>query len=66
MSVKIITDSTAYLPEDYLAQYDIDVVSLNVVMDGQSRREMELSNDTFYEEMARAKGDPQISPAQHG
>lgn len=32
MSVKIITDSTAYLPEDYLAQYDIDVVSLNVVM----------------------------------
>ena len=58
MSVKIITDSTAYLPEDYLAQYDIDVVSLNVVMDGQSRREMELSNDTFYEEMARAKEIP--------
>ena len=48
----------AYLPEDYLAEYDIDVVSLNVVMDGQSRREMELSNDTFYEEMARAKEIP--------
>ena len=49
MSVKIITDSTAYLPEDYLTQYAIEVVSLNVVMDGVSRREMEISNETFYE-----------------
>ena len=58
MSVKIITDSTAYLPEEYLTQYAIEVVSLNVVMDGVSRREMEISNETFYEEMARAKDIP--------
>lgn len=61
MSVKIITDSTAYLPEDYLEKYHIDVVSLNVVMDGQSRREMDLSNDTFYEEMAKAAEIPKSS-----
>lgn len=61
MSVKIITDSTAYLPEDYLSKYDIGVVSLNVVMDGVSRREVELSNDTFYEEMARAQDMPKSS-----
>lgn len=61
MGIKIITDSTAYLPEDLQTQYNIGVVSLNVVMDGVSEREMDLSNDTFYDRMAKAKELPTSS-----
>lgn len=34
MSVAVVTDSTAYLPDSYATRYGIDVVPLTVVIDG--------------------------------
>jgi DegV family protein with EDD domain len=39
VSVAVLTDSTAYLPPQLLAQYDIGVVPLYVVLPGRSGRE---------------------------
>ena len=32
MSIKIITDSTSYIPKELIEKYDITVVSLGVVI----------------------------------
>lgn len=58
MSIKIVTDSTAYIPSDLLKEYDISVVSLNVILNGVSRRELDLINETFYPEMDAADEIP--------
>ncbi|RBY83159.1 DegV family protein [Blastococcus sp. TF02A-26] len=39
MSVAVVTDSTAYLPEDLVRQHGIEVVPLYVVLAGRSGRE---------------------------
>lgn len=51
MGVKIVTDSTCYLPKEYLEKYDISIVSLNVILNGNSYREVDLDNVDFYEKM---------------
>lgn len=61
MGIKIVTDSTSYLPESLCRTYGIEVVSLNVILNGQSVREVDLSNTTFYTEMAKAKEIPTSS-----
>ena len=42
MGIKIVTDSTSYIPQEYIKKYDIKIVSLNVVMNGDSRREVDI------------------------
>ena len=44
MAIKIITDSTAYLNEEFIKQYDIKVLSLIVNFENESFREIEISN----------------------
>lgn len=61
MGIKIVTDSTSYLPEALCAQYDISIVSLNVIMNDVSTREVDLSNATFYDEMAKSSELPTSS-----
>jgi DegV family protein with EDD domain len=61
MPIKIVTDSTAYLTDEMIEAYDISVVSLNVILNGKTYREVELSNEFFYEEMAKAKEIPTSS-----
>ena len=51
MAVKIVTDSTSYIPKELLEKYDISVVSLNVIFNGESYREIELNNIEFYKKM---------------
>lgn len=51
MAVKIVTDSTSYIPKELLKEYDISVVSLNVIFNGESYRELELNNIEFYNKM---------------
>lgn len=59
--IKVVTDSTAYLPEDLLKDYDISVISLNVVLNDQTFRELDMNYETFYDEMALAKKIPTSS-----
>lgn len=61
MSVKIIADSTCYLPQEYIGKYKVAIVSLNVLLNGNSYRETDLSNNWFYNEMAKSATIPTSS-----
>lgn len=61
MSVKIIADSTCYLPKEYTDKYKVSIASLNVLLNGNSYRETDLSNDWFYNEMAKSPTIPTSS-----
>lgn len=58
MPVKIVCDSTAYLPAKFIKQYDIGVIAVNVVLDNKSYREVDLDNETFYDIMDKSKEFP--------
>ena len=60
--IGVITDSTAYLPQDVLAQYDIRVVPLRVHWDGETYRDgVDLTATEFYERLMRSKTLPTTS-----
>ncbi len=60
--VTIITDSSAYLPKEYIAKYDIDVIPLTLVWEGKSYRDgIEISADEFYTKLAKADTLPTTS-----
>ena len=40
MGIKIVTDSTSYMPKELLEKYDISVVSLGIVMEGKGQKEV--------------------------
>ncbi|MBZ6005158.1 MULTISPECIES: DegV family protein [Paraclostridium] len=61
MGIKIITDSTSYIPAEYIEKFDIKVVSLNVFMDNESFRELNLDNKTFYTKMDALSEIPKSS-----
>ena len=61
MSKKIITDSTCYLPDEYIDKYQISIASLNVFLNGKSYRETDLNNDWFYKEMSKSPTIPTSS-----
>ena len=61
MSIKIVTDSTCYIPQKLKDEYDISVVSLNVIMNDKSYRELELKNEEFYIEMDKSNDIPTSS-----
>ncbi|HAX72099.1 MAG TPA: fatty acid-binding protein DegV, partial [Firmicutes bacterium] len=61
MAIKILTDSTVDMPKHLIEEYDISVVSLNVVHKGVSRRVVEITNEEFYEQLATADEMPTTS-----
>ncbi len=62
MSVRIVTDSTSYLPAEQRSQYGIAVVSLTVSFaDGTSKRELDIDDTWFYRHMSRTGEIPTSS-----
>lgn len=61
MSIRIIADSTCYLPQEYINKYKVSIASLNVLINDKSYRETDLSNDWFYNEMAKSQIIPTSS-----
>ncbi|MFS1511017.1 DegV family protein [Chengkuizengella sp. SCS-71B] len=61
MSVKIITDSTSYIPDFLLNQFDISVISQNVVDEGRCERELDIDEDKFYEKLVNRNDLPSSS-----
>lgn len=59
--IKIVTDSTSYIPHEYLAAYDISIVSLGVVLNEKLQREVDINPHTFYEEMDKCSKVPTSS-----
>ena len=53
----VVTDTTAYLPEELVAEHGIHQISLYVTLDGEQRRESEISADgydDFFERLRRS------------
>ena len=61
MAIKIVTDSTSYISDEYIKKYDIKLVSLNVIINGVSSRELDIENEVFYEEIKNSKEIPKSS-----
>ena len=61
MTIKIVTDSTSYISDEYIKKYDIKLVSLNVIINGVSSREVDIENEVFYEEIKNSKEIPKSS-----
>lgn len=61
MAIKIVTDSTSYISDEYIKKYDINIVSLNVIINGVSSREIDIENEVFYEEIKNSKEIPKSS-----
>lgn len=61
-SVGIITDSTAYLPEEIIRQYDIRIVPLFIHWDGETYRDgIDITPDEFYERLRKSRTLPTTS-----
>lgn len=61
MAIKIVTDSTSYIPQEFIDKYDIKAVSLNVIMDGVSQREVDIDDKIFYDRLAKVDEFPTSS-----
>ncbi len=61
MAVKVVTDSTSYIPQGLVEEYDISIVSLNVILNGKSYKEVDLNNKGFYENMEKSNEIPTSS-----
>lgn len=59
--VKVVVDSTAYISKEMLNENDISVISLNVLLDGESYREVDLENEFFYKKMDESNEIPKSS-----
>ena len=63
----VVTDTTAYLPEDLAAEHDITRISLYVSLDGEQRREIEIGPDdydSFFERLrSSAEGATTSQPS---
>ncbi|MCY6356551.1 DegV family protein [Clostridium sp. ZS2-4] len=61
MAVKIVTDSTSYIPKELIKKYDISIVSLSVFFDDENIREVDIDNEKFYEKMEQCNTIPTSS-----
>lgn len=61
MTVKIIADSTSYIPEDIKKFYDINIVSLSVVFENEIFKELEITNEKFYKKLDKSESIPTSS-----
>lgn len=58
MSTAIVTDTTAYLPEELIAEHAIHRISLYVTLDGEQKRESDIGGaeyDDFYERLRHSE-----------
>ncbi len=61
MSIKVICDSTAYLPKELIDKYDICIVSLNIIVNNKSYREVDIDTTDFYQKLREDKNLPTSS-----
>jgi len=65
--VAIVTDSTAYLPEDLVKDLGIVVLPLSIIWDNESLRDgVDILPDDFYRRLAEAKTMPTTSQVTVG
>ncbi|HNT25728.1 MAG TPA: DegV family protein [Anaerolineales bacterium] len=65
--VMVLTDSTAYLPPEFVTRYPIHVVPLTVNWDGHSYRDgIDIQPDEFYRRLAASNSMPSTSQVSVG
>ena len=65
--VAIVTDSTVNLPEEYVKQYNLNVVPLNVIWGGETYKEgIDITTSEFYERLKTSKDLPTTSQPSAG
>jgi DegV family protein with EDD domain len=66
-TVAIVTDSTAYIPESMLSEYEITMVPLSVIFDNESYlEEKEIQADDFFEKVKKENVLPKTSQPSIG
>lgn len=66
MGIRIVTDSTGYLPPDKIKELGIEVVPLEISFAGTIFREGELSNREYYRRLRSEKAFPTTSQPPAG
>lgn len=61
MGVKVITDSTSYIPEEQRLKYNITISSLSVVFAEEAFKEVDIDNETFYDKLKNSTTIPKSS-----
>jgi DegV family protein with EDD domain len=61
LGIRIITDSTSYLPPERLEEYEIEVVPLEITLGGTRFREGEMSNREYYSRLRSTSDFPTTS-----
>lgn len=61
MGIKIICDSTAYITEKIINEYDISIIPLSVIFETESFKEIDIDNETFHKKMAKSPNIPTSS-----
>ncbi|KXZ39248.1 EDD domain protein, DegV family [Alkalithermobacter thermoalcaliphilus JW-YL-7 = DSM 7308] len=51
MPIKVIVDSTSYIPKQLIEKYDITVIPLSVVFEDEVIKETDITNEEFYEKL---------------
>ncbi len=59
--IKMITDSTSYIPDEWLKLYDIEVIPLSVILGDESIVETEISNEDFFKKLDASPHHPTSS-----
>ena len=59
--VRIVTDSTCYLPDEAVRRYGISLVSLSVTEDGMTQRELDMDWPAFYDRLDKRPTLPTTS-----
>lgn len=61
MAIKVIVDSTSYIPKSIREKYDITVLPLSVVFEQGVVKENEITNEEFYKKLANEPAIPTSS-----
>lgn len=65
--IAVVTDSTAYLPAETVEKYNIHVIPLSVIIDGEVYKEgIDITTDEFYEKAKAADQFPTSSQPSPG
>jgi EDD domain protein, DegV family len=61
LAIKIVTDSTSYIPEHLINEYGILKVSLSVSFESETYKEEDIDNSCFYDKMSKSNKLPTSS-----
>lgn len=56
--IKLISDSTSYMPQELIEKYNIEIIPLSVILGPEIIIETEITNETFYAKLNKSAFHP--------